>query len=356
MKRTDRTLLEQMKISDAEIRRRMDLLELSSHDIENLKNHKQLITETVDSIVEEFYDKQTEIDEIALVIGDADTLQRLRRAQKKYILDLFSGHYDAEYVNNRLRIGMVHKRLGVEPTLYLSAVRCLKEIITEKLTDALSSTEELCATVNALDKIFYFDNTLIFDTYIDSLLGEIQSAKMKIETYAASLEEKVAERTRQLESQAKIDPLTTLFNRRAMEAMLKREMALAKRQQTPLTMAYFDVDYFKQINDKHGHIKGDEVLAAIGYLLKKSVRETDIPCRYGGDEFCVIFPQCNKDNASRICLKFIDAFTEKYPNYSLSIGISATGPDDFLEQEQLIKEADEKMYLAKMDTGCQIRH
>ena len=133
MRHTDTSLLEQMQISDVEIASRMDLLDLKKDALNMLSNHKLLIEDNIDIIVDEFYDKQTDIDEISLLIGDADTLMRLRNAQRKYVIDLFSGNYDSEYVNNRLRIGMVHKRIGVEPKLYLSAVKTLKELIVKVL-------------------------------------------------------------------------------------------------------------------------------------------------------------------------------------------------------------------------------
>lgn len=213
----------------------------------------------------------------------------------------------------------------------------------------------LNSTLDALDKMLCFDTTLVFDTYIDSLVKEIKMAKRRTEIYARSLEEKVAERTKQLEEQAKIDPLTNIYNRRAMQDLLRRELALAKRRQTKLSLVYLDVDHFKDINDKHGHIKGDEVLETIGQSLLKSVRETDIPCRYGGDEFCIILPECDIDNAKTICEKMIKEFSDRYPDYSLSMGIAETGPDEFIDGDQLIKMADEKMYLAKKESGFQIR-
>jgi len=184
MRHTDTSLLEQMQISDVEIASRMDLLDLKKEALNMLSNHKLLIEDNIDIIVDEFYDKQTDIDEISLLIGDADTLMRLRNAQRKYVIDLFSGNYDSEYVNNRLRIGMVHKRIGVEPKLYLSAVKTLKELIVKVLKKNIKKNETLEATLEALDNLFYFDTTLIFDTYIASLVGEIESAKRKTEAYA----------------------------------------------------------------------------------------------------------------------------------------------------------------------------
>lgn len=355
MKRTEQTLLEQMKMSDVEIIHRMELLSLSKEELNLLFSHKVLIEDNIDIIVDEFYEKQTEIDEISLLIGDADTLRRLRSAQRKYVMDLFSGNYDSEYVNNRLRIGMVHKRIGVEPKLYLSAVRTLKAVVMKTLKKIITKTEVLEQTLGALDKLLYFDTTLVFDTYIDCLVGEIENAKNRTEIYAKSLEEKVAERTQQLEEQAQMDPLTSLYNQRAMQEFLRRDLATSKRRQAKLSLVYFDVDKFKTINDTHGHIKGDEVLKNIGQAVLNNVRSTDVPCRYGGDEFCIILPECGLDEAKVICEKIIKEFGDKYPEYSISIGIAETGTDEYIDGEELIKSADDKMYLAKKESGFQIR-
>lgn len=354
MKRTEKTLVEQMKISDLEINRRKDLLSLSSEDLKALTNNKLFIDENIDEIVDAFYNQQTQIDEISLLIGDADTLRRLRAALRKYILDLFSGYYDSEYVNNRLRIGMVHKRIGVEPKLYLSAVRTLKNILIERLSNATEDKKSLECTLNALDKLLYFDITLVFDTYIDSLVGEIENAKERTEVYAKSLEDKVAERTRQLEELSRIDPLTNIYNQRAMYDYLRRELATAQRTNSKLSMIYFDLDKFKEINDTEGHIKGDEVLKKTGQILQKSIREVDIPCRYGGDEFTVILPNCDIKNANKICEKIIKDFENIYPKYSLSMGIAETGQDTYVDSDQLIKMADKKMYLSKQNSGSYI--
>lgn len=340
-----------MQISDVEIANRMGLLGLDNDALSLLASHKLLIEDNVDSIVDEFYEKQTDIDEISLLIGDADTLIRLRNAQRKYVIDLFSGVYDSEYVNNRLRIGMVHKRIGVEPKLYLSAVKTLKELIVATLRSHIDQTDQLGDTLDALDNLFYFDTTLVFDTYIGSLVGEIEAAKRKTEAYAKSLEAKVLERTQQLEQQAKLDPLTGIFNQRAMQDLLRRELAASKRHSSDLSLVYFDVDDFKKINDAEGHIKGDEVLRHIGQAMLCNIRETDVACRYGGDEFCLVLPDCDAEDATRICGKIIKRFNERYPDYSLSMGIAVAGDGQYVDEAALIKQADEKMYLAKKEDG-----
>lgn len=355
MRKTDKTLLEQMQISDIEIANRMNLLPLSHKELQLLPKVRSIIEEKVDQIVTAYYESQLDIQEVALLIGDADTLSRLRLALRKYILDLFSGEYDSLYVNNRLRIGLVHKRIGVEPKLFLSAISTLKNLLNLTLTDSIEDSKELSDSLKTLDKLLYFDMTLVFDTYIDSLVGEIEAAKKRTELYAESLEEKVAERTKQLEEMARVDPLTSVFNQRVMYEMLRKELAVAQRRHTRLCLIYFDIDKFKEINDRMGHVKGDEVLKHIGSILQSSIRETDIACRYGGDEFCLILPECGIDDGKNICEKIITAFAARYPDFSLSMGIVETGPDEFINDEQLIKTADTKMYLAKKTAGSQIR-
>ena len=199
MERIEQTLLTQMQISEHELVRRKAFLHFSDADIALLVSCRQLIEEEIDTIVDEFYQVQTSIEEIALLIGDSDTLRRLHAAQRKYVLDLFGGCTGIEYVNNRLRIGLVHKRIGVEPKLYLSAIKTLKDIIVKTLARRITDTVVLTKTCQALDKIVYFDITFVFDTYIRSLVSEVETAKAGIETYAANLELQVAERTRQLE-------------------------------------------------------------------------------------------------------------------------------------------------------------
>ncbi|MBB1488558.1 GGDEF domain-containing protein [Oceanospirillum sediminis] len=347
MKRTDQTLLEQMRISEVEIRSRMELLGLDQSELNVLPVFRDVIEQNIDNIVDQFYRIQTEIDAISLLIGDADTLMRLRTAQRNYVIDLFSGQYNSEYVNNRLRIGLVHKRIGVEPKLYLSAVRALKQIIIEVMTDCCPDNADSDKAIDVLDKLFYFDITLVFDTYIGSLVGEIETAKRHTENYAKNLEDQVAIRTRQLEEQARKDSLTNVYNRRAMKDVLWRELSMAKRRKTTLSLAYFDINDFKKINDSYGHMRGDEVLRILGQILTDCSRSTDLAFRYGGDEFCLVLPECNCNQAKLVTDKVQELFLAHFPDFSFSLGLAQFNPDDDIDGDELIQLADEKMYQAK---------
>lgn len=351
---TGKTLLEQLQITDYEIARRKELLGFGEADVAVLLSCKDLVSEHIDAIVTDFYEKQTAVEEIALLIGDSDTLSRLHSAQRAYVLGLFEGYYDIEYVNNRLRIGMVHKRIGVEPKLYLSAVKILKDGIAAALGEHIEDKEHLVRVMAALDKLLYFDTTLVFDTYIRSLLAEVELAKNKVQNYAKELEAKVAERTHQLRELSQRDALTGLYNQRSLRDYLRRELLTAGRHKRPFSLAYFDVDDFKQINDTRGHFSGDEILRMVGEAMLHVCREIDFPCRYGGDEFCLALPECSLADAETACRRLIEQFQGRVADVTLSIGIVQTGPERFVEPDELLRQADAKMYAAKAHAGFKI--
>ncbi len=349
MKRTEQTLLEQMRISDFDIEHRKALLTLDDSDVAALVECRPAVERRIDFLVDEFYKVQTGIAEIALLIGDADTLTRLRSAQRRYILDLFGGVYDIDYVNNRLRIGMVHKRIGVEPRLYLSAVHYLRELLMEVIEGSASAAEAVRARVKALEKLLFFDVTLVFETYIRSLVSEIETAKNKSDQYARALEEKVSLRTRQLEALMRTDPLTGVLSRRFLDETVVRATSAAQRRNEPLTVVYIDVDDFKAINDQHGHKRGDEVLRGVGELLAGACRSEDACFRYGGDEFCVVLPNCTADEAeSGFCRRLQEGADPRLHGVRLSIGMAQSGPASYDEPQALIERADADMYRNKV--------
>ena len=153
------------------------------------------------------------------------------------------------------------------------------------------------------------------------------------------------------------DPLTGLYNRRHMDAAFDREISKAKRKECPISVILLDIDHFKKINDEHGHEAGDAVLKGLGALLAKSVRTSDIACRYGGEEFLLILPEADMDvaykRAEGIRLAFakmqVQAGGRILQNFKISAGISAF-PYCGENAETVIACADAALYKAK-ETG-----
>ncbi|WP_119393280.1 GGDEF domain-containing protein [Salinibius halmophilus] len=345
---TNKTLLEQMRITELEISSRMALFMVTEKDTATLRKVQPIIRAHLDTLIDDFYVAQTSDPDIALLIGDADTLQRLKVAQLDYVISLFSGFYDLEYVNTRLRVGMVHKRIGVEPKLYLSAVQKLKLLIYRLIEKHIPDENEQSAVKLALEKVMMFDISLIFETYVRSLVSEVETSKAKSERYASLLEDKVKERTEQLEVLSRTDSLTGLLNRGHFEEMLTHELRAAQRREEQVTLAYIDLDDFKAINDSKGHHYGDEVLRTVSAALLSCSRASDSCFRFGGDEFCVVMPNCSIQQAKATWQGRLLAYVEeKRPCVSMSIGYSETGPVKFLPVEEILIQADEAMYRKK---------
>ena len=347
----DTTLLEQMHISDHEIALRKRLFDFTEKDVANLVACREWIAAHIDEIIEEVFRRRLAEPEIALVIGDHDSLERLKQSTRFYILELFQGYFDKEYVNKRLRVGKVHKQIGVTPKLYMSAVWSLMSILDRSL-DEMNSVPHgsvRCRDAHdSLHKLLLFDTQFVFDTYINSMTSEVIAAKREVEEYAESLEERIAERTKQLRELSLRDPLTKLLNQRAFYDNLRRELSAAERVKSNICLVYFDLNDFKKLNDSLGHKAGDALLEAVADALNEVLRDTDLPCRYGGDEFCIIMPNTEISQAESICQRLTENFDRKATHdVTFSIGIAQSGPEKHFEMNEMVKIADAKMYQAK---------
>lgn len=345
------TLAEQMQMSERELEQRKALVQFGQDDVDCLRAHRGFIAGCVDDVVSEFYDKQLAIPEISAHIGDADTMGRLRRALRRYVIELFDGFYDLNYVNKRLRIGKVHKQMSVPPKFFISAIWLLEKILQEKITEytARIAMAELGEKLrNALHKLLVLDTQFVFDTYVASLITEISIAKEQMEQQIAKMEMTISERTRELENLSRRDGLTELWNQQVFYERLHHELALSERYKEHLSLAYLDIDGFKTLNDTHGHVTGDQTLILLAVALKQSVRECDIPCRVGGDEFAVIFPKTTLEDASQICERIVERLKKSELNQvTVSIGLATAGNDYYPQLNDFIREADRNMYSSK---------
>jgi len=154
--------------------------------------------------------------------------------------------------------------------------------------------------------------------------------------------------------QATHDPLTGVFNRRHVEDVLRQEVDRAERHARPLAVAMMDADHFKSINDTYGHHTGDEVLREISERCRKTLRANDILGRYGGEEFVVVFPETNLEEAGAVAERLRAAVAENpikigdnALGVTVSIGLAAYAPGQDIDK--LFQKADSALYTAKQD-------
>ncbi len=146
------------------------------------------------------------------------------------------------------------------------------------------------------------------------------------------------------------DPLTNLHNRRHLYNRLEQELARIKRYDSPFTLLLVDVDHLKDINDQGGHEAGDRALICVADALRKTCRITDVPTRYGGDEFVVLLPSTTGTQALGLCERIRDALHECSTGLpiplTVSIGVAEPG-NGITSAEALFDAADVALYAAK---------
>lgn len=151
------------------------------------------------------------------------------------------------------------------------------------------------------------------------------------------------------------DGLTRIFNHRSLIGYLKKEMNTARKSKSPLSLAIFDIDDFKKINDSLGHVYGDQVLLEVANIIKRNVRDSDIVGRYGGEEFMVIFTGTSLENAAIVAERIRKAIAEFPFPQAVSVTISG-GIKQFENQNirDLINQADKNLYKSKHNGKNQI--
>lgn len=157
-----------------------------------------------------------------------------------------------------------------------------------------------------------------------------------------------------LNTAAYIDVLTKIANRRQIEQNLHQEIAIANREHKPLGVMLLDVDFFKQLNDEHGHDVGDACLQQLAQHLKHDIRQSDYVGRYGGEEFLLVFPNTNKSELTMIGTKLVNSIANIniYHNdnaYKLTVtigGCSHVSEND-LSAREVLKQADNALYQGK---------
>lgn len=183
----------------------------------------------------------------------------------------------------------------------------------------------------------------------NQMAGRLRSSHEKIE--AASLA--LRQQNRQLEKLSITDNLTGLYNRNKLNEILSEQLRRFRRSQRPFSLLMLDIDHFKQLNDTHGHLAGDQVLMGVAKTLAESIRSVDYAARYGGEEFIIVLPETNTSTAlelaERICTHVRNSlypYRDQALAVTLSIGVAGIRSSDG-DADAIIARADRMMYEAK---------
>jgi diguanylate cyclase (GGDEF)-like protein len=187
---------------------------------------------------------------------------------------------------------------------------------------------------------------VLFNTYLISKRLELRGVREQAITTTVQSE--------LVRLQSFIDPLTEVYNRRSLDEMAGRYISHARRTKNPLSFLFIDVDHFKQLNTRFGHLTGDFVIAEIASLLRSSVRGSDAVVRYGGDEFLVILTETAAVGAGTVVKRISQAMDEwnrakHLEGFALGLSIGIAEWKDGRTLAEVLDEADQKMYSHKGD-------
>lgn len=326
-------------LSMKEIARRKEFLELTQSDSDVLREvHAHVKELHVDDLFADlFYRHLQAFPELRKFIPDVETLDRLKGVQARYFKRLTEGDYGKDYVDDRLRVGYAHQRIGLEPKWYTGAYRKYLSFLLFNMCELSGEgREKFLAAYDALLKVVFFDMELALDTYFH---GDRQ----------------------ELLHMANHDALTGLPNRNLLDDRIEQALHQAHRENGRFAILFLDLDRFKYINDSLGHHVGDHVIRTVADRVQSSLREGDTVARLGGDEFAIILLNVeHEESAALVAEKLIEGieqrivFEENELLVSTSMGV-AIYPEDGETQEELLKNADAAMYQAKQDTVNRFR-
>ena len=193
---------------------------------------------------------------------------------------------------------------------------------------------------------------LLFRDEITTLSENFNAMVDNLHALYESLEDKVSQRTKELEVAASTDELTKAYNRSYFIRTAEQALKHAQTNNTPFSIILFDVDDFKAINDTYGHLHGDEVLREITRQCKKNIRPNDVFARYGGEEFILLLPGANeqtaRNTAERLCSTVANSVIESNPDtpITISVGVASYKKED-KNLDDLLRKADIALYKAK---------
>ena len=315
-----------------------------AHDLQN-----HVIRPNIDSIIDEFYGTLGQDREFVRIVQLHTEFSKLKMTQRRYLLGLGDNFESPQYFEERLRIGIVHQRVGVSLSLYHSAYRLMQSLLIDNIPEELSSNPlTFKSMVQFIIKIVALDTSLAIETYyfdrVGSLEKSIDAMERSIDTMRGEGEA--------LRRTLRLDSLTKLCSRSFSIQVLKEAISISHETHRPLSIVMADLDHFKNVNDTRGHLFGDKVLTAVAARMSSDARDRDTIGRYGGEEFILILEDTVLAKAMILAERIRKKVSSNpihiddvFVPVTLSLGIAEVNADD--DAESVVARADRALYAAK---------
>jgi diguanylate cyclase (GGDEF)-like protein len=288
-----------------------------------------------------------------LVIDDSECVQRLLKARLSSegleLIEALDGESGLRLAEEH-RPDIVLLDLSMPGMDGFQVLRQLKENLVLDQIPVLV----LSGMQSPQDKVTAFDLGAI-----DFIAKPFDLAELRVRVRSAI---RLSELLQLLSKRAQIDGLTGLYNRAHFDRRWQEELSGAIRHARPISLAMIDLDHFKSINDTFGHPAGDAVIQLLGKLLHDECRSSDIPCRYGGEEFVLIMPDSAPQDAAELCdrirLRLAEITWPRHPErrVTCSIGLAGISGECTTSAEALIEAADKLLYKAKQGGRNRVLH
>ncbi|HEX5804494.1 MAG TPA: diguanylate cyclase [Azospira sp.] len=273
------------------------------------------------------------------------TYASLRREQNKLTTIIQSSSEGIVVTDSEDRIVLAN------PAAATLLGKTVEEIVSEGFLSLFDAPEEIALWLAAGDrsgphmKVRNNRHLRVFVTTIRHSDGEVLGTVAQIRDMTEELQ--LEDELRRLST---TDGLTGLYNRRHLESTLRSELDRARRTRQPLAIVMFDIDHFKRFNDTYGHDQGDRVLKAVADTMRAALRDTDAPCRYGGEEFLLILPATPLAQAAEMAEQLraaVEMMAVDELRVTISLGVAAAPEIDTAIPETLIAAADAALYRSK---------
>ena len=337
-------LCESRGFDAASIARRLNLVGLSGSECHAQGEALQelVIRPNSDVIADSFYDSLAGLEEFSNFVSASSDAERLKDAQRRYLLTLGIGFDTFRYFEERLRIGFVHQRFGLPQSLYQCSFQALQNLLIRSIPQQLrlhdSSFEEM---IHFILKISALDMSLAVESYCAARTISLEKSLKNVRG-----------ESERLHHLAVTDWLTELHNHSFSRQFLSGALIRAKVEGSPLCVIMADLDHFKAINDAHGHLVGDHVLRIAAARMMSGARDGDEISRYGGEEFLFILwdtdINAGRDVAERVRLRIkSDAIQSGNEQIRVSLSLGVAEAREFDTVDTLIARADAALYEAK---------